>query len=261
MKVDLKGKQALVGGATSGLGKAVAVEFAKCGASVTLVLHSEDKLKELREELANDDGQKHDYLVADYADFDAYQKIIGEYFDSNEIDILLNNTQGPPSGNISDFDIDDYQEAFDLLFKVNCQTALLALPAMKRKRFGRIINASSFTVKEPSEDLVLSNTMRVAWLSWNKSLADFYAEDGITVNTIMTGNFDTQRITKLTEKISKQQNISPEEALQQRLEKIPAGRLGQPEEWAHLAAFLASEYASYLTGAAIPLDGGMKQSL
>lgn len=256
MNIHLENKSALVGGASTGLGLAVALALAECGARVCLVSHNEQKLQKALAQLPKNHGQEHRYLVADYKDFVNYQKLISDFFSKNTIDILVNNTQGPSAGNISQLGIEDYQEAFDLLFKVNCFTTLQALERMQQKAWGRIINLSSISVKEPMPNLVLSNTMRSAWQSWCKSLAEFYANKGITVNTILTGLFNTERITQLAENQAKQLNISFDEALQQSLSSIPIGRLGEPSEFGAVAAFLASEQASFLTGASIPLDGG-----
>ncbi|QCX54119.1 SDR family oxidoreductase [Elizabethkingia sp. JS20170427COW] len=261
MKIDLRYKRALVGGASSGLGKAIALELANCGAHVTLVSHHENKIAETLSQLSTEYKQEHSFLVVDYNDFESYKKIMANYLKHNPIDILVNNTQGPEAGSIYEKKIEDYQAAFDLLFKVNCFTSLEAIKGMAKRHWGRIINVSSMTVKEPNENLILSNTIRVAWQSWCKSLSDAYALKGITVNTILTGLFETDRIIKLTQIAADKQKISLENALMQRLADIPMKRLGKPEEYGYLAAFLASDQAAYLTGASIPLNGGMMKSL
>jgi len=261
MKIDLKNKKALVGGGSDGLGKASAIALSRCGAEVTLVSHNENKLKNALSLLDISHGQKHKYLVVDYNDFPSYQKIISSFLEKESIDILINNTQGPPAGNISEKNIEDYQAAFDLLFKVNCYHSLLAVKKMKNNGWGRIINFSSLAVKEPMENLVLSNTIRSAWQSWCKSLAEYYAPFGITVNTILTGLFDTERIKNLTETQAQQQGISFEKALENRVSAIPIQRLGNPKEYGNLVAFLASNEASYLTGTSIPLDGGATKGI
>lgn len=256
MNIDLSHKRALVGGGSTGLGRAAALELALCGAEVTVVSHNEEKLQRVLSQLDHSKGQNHQYLLTDYTDFDRYQNEITKYFENHSVDILINNTQGPHLGGIADLKIDDYQKAFDLLFKVNCFTTLLALPNMVNNHWGRVINISSMTVKEPLKYLVLSNTIRSAWQNWCKELASSYAEKGITCNTILTGLFETDRIIHLNQEAAERQGLSIEEIMKQRAAAIPIGRLGRPEEYGTVVAFLASAQSSYLTGVSIPLDGG-----
>ncbi|MES2417500.1 MAG: SDR family oxidoreductase [Bacteroidota bacterium] len=257
MNISLKNKIALVGGSSGGIGRAIAKQLAACGASVTLMARDEAKLNLVKNELPVSAGQKHRILIADFNRHEDFKEKVQDYFASNSVDILVNNTNGPQAGNIGQKNLNDYQNAFDLLFQNNCFTTLQALPYMKANNFGRVINVSSLTVKEPLANLVLSNTMRSAWLSWNKSLSQDVAADGITVNTILTGLFDTERITSLTKTEAEKTGKTFQDILNKRIAQIPAGRLGKPEEYGYLVAFLASEYASFLTGSNIPLDGGM----
>jgi len=261
MNIDLNSKKALVGAATQGIGAGIAAELAKCGASVTVMARNEEKLKSFVASLPiiNSD-QKHQYLVADFSDFEKYKAIITQYFQNNSVDILVNNTNGPEPGIALDKVVDDYQKAFDLVFKVVCETTTLALPYMIRQKHGRIINVSSLSVKEPINNLVLSNSIRSATAAWAKTLANEVAQYNVTVNNILTGYFDTDRIKKLIAHEAEQSNVSPEEIKKGRESKIPMKRLGKIEEYGHLAAFLASDYASYLTGTSIPLDGGLNNS-
>lgn len=258
MNINLSNKNALVGAATQGIGAGIATELAKCGANVTLMARNEDKLKNSLALLpVINENQHHQYLVADFSDFESFQTIISGYFKVNSVDILVNNTNGPEAGSALDKNVGDFQTAFDLLFKTVFETTALALPKMIEKKMGRIINVSSLSVKEPIPNLVLSNSLRSAVLAWSKSLSNEVAEHKITINTILTGYFDTERIQKLAESEAKQKNISKAEILKARENKIPMKRLGKPEEYGHLVAFLASDFAAYLTGASIPLDGGL----
>lgn len=261
MKISLEGKKALVGGATAGIGKAIAVQLAECGASVTLVARSEEKLNLTLEALDKTKGQKHSYLATDFLNFKAHKEIIRSFFEINHVDILVNNTQGPEGGNLFQKDLEDYQQAFDLLFQTAVFTSELAIPHMQKQGFGRIINVSSMTVKEPQDNLVLSNTMRTALVSWAKSLSNAAAKDGITVNSVMTGFFDTDRLNQLMEAQAESTGKTFEKIKKQRIAHIPAGRLGRPEEYGYLVAFLASEYSAFLTGASLPLDGGIAKTL
>ncbi|MCQ9636685.1 SDR family oxidoreductase [Chryseobacterium sp. WG23] len=261
MNIQLFSKNALVGAATQGIGAGIAIELAKCGANVTVMARNEKKLKDFVSSLpvVNAD-QKHEYLVVDFSDFDSYKKIITGYFSSHTIDILVNNTNGPEPGLALDKNAEDYQKAFDLLFKTVCETTLLALPYMIQQKNGRIINVSSLSVKEPINNLTLSNSIRSAVIAWAKTLSNEIAQHNVTVNNVLTGYFDTERIQNLINHEAQQTGASTEEIKKARENKIPMKRLGKPEEYGHLVAFLASEYSAYLTGTSIPLDGGLNNT-
>ncbi|MGB7395808.1 MAG: SDR family oxidoreductase [Pricia sp.] len=261
MNISLKGKTALVGGSSGGIGKAVAQQLADSGASVTLMSHSEDKLKAIVNELPTDKGQKHQFLVVDFLDFEGYKGIVSDYFENNSIDILVNNTQGPSAGGALEKKLPDYQEAFDLLFKTVVFTTELALKKMMENQWGRIINVASVSVKEPLSYLALSNTIRAAVVTWAKSLATDVGQYQITVNSILTGYFDTDRIQQLNAKKAHQQGIPQEDVRSDMESKVPVKRIGRPEEYGYLVTFLASEKAAYITGTQIPIDGGLLKSL
>ncbi len=256
MNIDLSGKKALVGAASDGIGKAIAEQFAKSGASVVIVARNEEKLQKVCENLDNSKGQEHSYLVVDYSDLEGAKKVYQDFFANNSIDILVNNTNGPKPGNALSKTMDEYQQAFDLLFQHTVFLTQLALPEMQKNKFGRIINVASKYVKQPSDYLVLSNTMRIAMTSWMKSLSKMVAKDNVTVNTVLTGLFDTERMKSLYMGDAEKLNISPEEAKEKMLSQTPMKRAGNPEEYGFLATFLASDLSGYLTGATIPLDGG-----
>ncbi len=261
MKINLQHKKALVGASTEGLGKAIALQLALCGASVTLMARNEVKLKQVLSELNTDLNQKHQYIVTDFYNFNSFEKATINYFENNKIDILINNTNGPESGGVFDKNTSDYQKAFDLLFKTTNHITMLAIENMKKNKFGRIINATSLTVKEPISYLVLSNSIRAAVVTWAKTLSREIAPFGITINNILTGKFDTKRIQELNQSQAEIKGISVEENLKSIVNDIPAGRLGKSEEFAYLVTFLASEYASYITGSNISIDGGLMKPL
>ena len=261
MKIVLDGKKALVGGSSGGIGKAIAQQLASSGASVTLMARNEDKLKSVLESLSTSEGQSHQYLVVDFSDYEAYKKVISEFFKSNSVDILVNNTQGPSAGNALEKNVEDYQNAFDLLFKTVVLTTELALPHMLQEQWGRVINVASISVKEPLSYLALSNSIRASLVTWAKSLATDVGDKQITVNSILTGYFDTERIAQLNAKKAEQLGISEGEVLADMKSKVPLKRIGDPKEYGYLVAFLASDNAAFITGTQIPIDGGLLKSL
>ena len=258
MKIDLTGKKALVGGSSKGIGLGIANELANSGASVCLMARNESRLKEIVGQLPN--SSSHSYLVVDFSKFEEYKLKIEEYIQNNHIDILVNNTQGPPAGNSLSKNIDSYQEAFDLLFKSVVHTTSLVIPKMQKNKWGRIINVTSVSVKEPLNYLVLSNSIRSAVVAWAKSLSVDLGPDGITVNSILTGYFDTERIKELNKEKSKSLKITETEVLDKMKSLVPASRLGKPEEYGYLVSFLSSDNAAYINGASIPIDGGLLKS-
>ena len=258
MKIDLTGKKALVGGSSKGIGLGIATELANSGASVCLMARNETKLKEIVDKLPN--SENHSYLVVDFSKFEDYKIKIEKYVKNNQVDILINNTQGPPAGYSLSKNIDSYQEAFDLLFKSVVHTTSLVIPGMQKNKWGRIINVTSVSVKEPLNYLVLSNSIRSAVVAWAKSLSVDLGPDGITVNSILTGYFDTERIKELNKEKSKSLNISEAEVLDKMKSLVPASRLGTPEEYGYLVSFLSSDNAAYINGASIPIDGGLLKS-
>ncbi|WP_224490835.1 SDR family oxidoreductase [Robertkochia flava] len=256
MKIDLTGKHALVGGSSKGIGEGIARELARSGASVTLMARSEDKLNNLLHQLEKRPGQQHRYICTDMADLERYKKDIREFVKSYPVDILVNNTPGPPPGFVTEVNDEDYGTAFDLLFRTICFTTMEVVPHMKEKGFGRIINVTSVTVKEPKPELVLSNTIRASIITWSKSLSQELGPHGITVNSILTGYFDTERLEEVNRKKSERSGKSMVTLQKEMADQNSLHRIGEPREYGYLVSFLASDKAAYLTGTAIPLDGG-----
>ena len=261
MKINLKDKKALIGGSSKGLGYAVAKQLAICGATVTLVSRNEALLKKNIIELNKLTGIEHNYLLVDYNQPEKYKQIIEGFFQKNIIDILVNNTQGPPAGDVFSVNENDYQKSFDLLFKNSINTTNSAIKGMKKNNWGRIINMTSVSVKEPLAYLALSNTIRSAVTSWGKTLSMESGQFNITVNNILTGFFNTERLNQLNSEKAKKFNISTDEVFNKMSEMVPLKRIGEPEEFGYLIAFLASDYADYINGANIPIDGGLLKSM
>ncbi|MEO1484845.1 MAG: SDR family oxidoreductase [Bacteroidota bacterium] len=261
MKIDLSSKKALVGGSTSGIGLAIAQQLAESGAKVTLLSRTEEKLQKVVSSLPTPARQKHQYLAVDFSDFESFSERIKEFFQENTIDILVNNTQGPPAGGALEQSVDAYQNAFDLLFKSVALTTELALKHMMQQKWGRVITVSSISIKEPLNYLALSNSIRSAVVAWAKSLAYDVAPYGITVNNVLTGYFDTDRIAQLNATKAKKMGVEASEVRKAMEEQVPMKRIGDPAEFAYLATFLASEKSAYITGTNIPIDGGLLKSM
>lgn len=261
MNIDLSGKRALIGGSSKGIGRAIAEQLAASGASVTLMSRSAHKMEAVIADLPAVDTQKHQYLTVDFSDFESYQNNISAYLKSNSVDILVNNTQGPEGGGALEKSVSDYQNAFDLLFKSVVFTTDLVLRNMQKNAWGRIINVASISVKEPLNYLALSNSIRAAVVTWGKSLAIDVAKDNITVNSVLTGYFDTERIANLNAQKAAKMGISESEVRKTMEAQVPMGRIGDPKEYGHLVAFLASDKSSFITGTQIPIDGGLLKSL
>ena len=261
MNISLKSKHALIGGSSKGLGLAVAKQLAHSGAKVTLVARSEDLLHKIIKQLNKETNCKHEYLICNYNNHEEYRKIISEYIDNNTIDILVNNTQGPKAGDVNSLSIEDYQNAFDLLFKNIVFTTMMALEKMKKNKWGRIINMTSVSVKEPLSYLALSNSIRSSVISWAKTLSNDLGNNDITINNILTGYFDTERLKELNSEKAKKFNVEIDKLYETMRQQVPLKRIGDPEEFGFLVAFLASEQASYINGANIPIDGGLLKSI
>lgn len=261
MKINLKNKRALIGGSSKGLGYAVAKQLATCGAEVTLVSRNESLLKKNIIELKELTECDHNYLVVDYNNSKDYKKIIDEFFKTNIIDILINNTQGPPAGDVLNVAESDYKQTFNLLFQNTVNTSMAAIKGMKENNWGRIINMTSVSVKEPLSYLALSNTIRSAVTSWGKTLSIESGKYNITVNNVLTGFFNTERLNQLNEEKAKKFNIKKSEVFEKMSEMVPLKRIGEPDEFAYLIAFLSSEYSSYINGVNIPIDGGLLKSM
>jgi len=257
MNLDLSRKTAVVCGSTQGLGYASAVELAKLGASIVMVARNEEKLKEAIQTLDRSSDQTHSYLVADFTDNSQVQAAIQGYVNAGGIaHILVNNTGGPAGGTALDAATDDYLNAF-LQHLVNNQLLVQALvPGMKQAGYGRIINIISTSVKQPIPGLGVSNTIRAAVANWSKTLATELGGFGITVNNVLPGFTQTVRAEYVINKKVKDSGQSPEQVMKKLVEEIPAGRIGQPEEFGAAVAFLASPAAAYINGINLPVDGG-----
>jgi len=261
MNLELLNKNALICGSTQGIGKASAIEIAKLGANVILVARDENKLKEVVKELDSSKGQKHNYIVADFSNPEELKKKIEEHTKKNIVHILLNNTGGPPGGSILDAKTEEFTQAFSNHLICNHILAQAVIGGMKKEKYGRIINIISTSVKQPIKALGVSNTIRAAVASWSKTLAGELGPFGITVNNILPGATNTERLKSLQEIRAKKAGISFSEEQNEWLKEIPAGRFADASEIASAVAFLASPAASYINGINLTVDGGRTGSL
>ncbi|TAE67935.1 MAG: SDR family oxidoreductase [Bacteroidetes bacterium] len=264
MNLSLENKNALVGGSTQGIGLAVAQILAEMGAKLTLVARNEDKLKEVITTLATPYQQNHTYIVADYEFPEQLADKTKQFITQNKIDtwdILVNNTGGPAGGSLLDASADMLRNAYTQHLICNQILAQIFVPLMKKKGQGRIVNIISTSVKEPLENLGVSNTTRWAVASWAKTLATELASFNITVNNILPGATQTARIDFILNSKSKKENISVEEAKKEMEKTIPMKRFAEPKEIANGVAFFVSDLASYITGTSLAIDGGRTKSM
>lgn len=256
MIIDLKGKTALVCGSTQGIGRAIAIQMAKSGASIILLARNEDKLKSVVKELNTTNGQIHRYYIADFSDTSHVKEIAIEIAASNTVDILVNNTGGPPAGKAIDANPIEFLNAFNAHLINNQQLIQAIIPQMKTRKSGSIINIISTSVKVPLHNLGVSNTIRGAMGNWSKTIATELAPFNVTVNNILPGATETERLSSIIENKSSKLAVANEIIKQEMLNEIPMGRFGKPEEVAYAATFLASAMAAYITGTNVVVDGG-----
>jgi 3-oxoacyl-[acyl-carrier protein] reductase len=250
MDLDISGRTALVMGASRGLGRAVAASLAREGARVAMASRSREALEQAAAEIEGETV----VMEADAADLDRLADLASEVERAlGPIEILVTNTGGPPFGGALDNPLDAWEQAYRSLVLAPRVLIEAVLPGMRERGWGRIVNVGSSSVREPIPGLALSNAHRMAAVGFFKTLASEVAADGITVNTVATGRFATERLASNW--------ASWEEMERGAREGVPAGRLGRPDEYGDLVAFLCSERAAYLTGAVIPLDGGLQRSV
>jgi 3-oxoacyl-[acyl-carrier protein] reductase len=250
VKLGIEGKVALVMGASRGIGRGIAGALAREGARVAISSRSAESLKAAASEI---EGEVHPF-AADTADLERMRELPGEVAEALEpIEILVTNTGGPPVGRALENSEEEWERAFHSLVLAPRTLIEAVLPEMRNRRWGRIVNVSSNSIREPIPDLALSNANRLAALALFDMLAGEVAAEGITINTVASGMFATDRLVEHHGSVERAQDVAAQ--------RVPAGRLGTPEEYGDLVAFLCSERAAYLTGAVIPLDGGLLRSV
>jgi 3-oxoacyl-[acyl-carrier protein] reductase len=260
MNLDLSNKNALVCGSTQGIGKASAEALAKMGANVFLLARNEEKLKCVLDELDTSKGQKHHYFYADFSDVNSVRSIAKEIEQKN-IHILINNTGGPAGGPIASAQAEDFEKAFSMHLVCNQILSQAVVESMKKACYGRIVNIISTSVKIPINGLGVSNTIRGAVASWAKTMANELGQYGITVNNVLPGFTNTNRLSTLIAKKANTQNVSEKQIADTMLSSVPAARFGEAQEVADAIAFLCSPAAAYINGINVPVDGGRTGTL
>jgi 3-oxoacyl-[acyl-carrier protein] reductase len=262
MNLGLTGKVAAVAAASKGLGKASALELAREGCAVAICARDEAALQATAAQIMAETGARVTPVVADMTRVEDITRFIETTRNTlGDPLILVTNAGGPPGGNFEQFDDAAWERAFNLTLMSTVRLIRAALPSMRQARWGRIINITSVSVKEPIDNLLLSNAIRPGVIGLAKTLANTLASEGITVNNVAPGNTLTDRQIELATLRAQQEGISVEDVFARTGERIPAGRIGQPEEFAAVVAFLASSRASYVNGTTIAVDGGLVRGL
>jgi 3-oxoacyl-[acyl-carrier protein] reductase len=262
MDLELEGRRAVVTGASRGIGRAIALALAAEGANVVAVARNIQKLTELANAgVATATSTPRGSITAHGADLSRADAIEGLAAALAETDILVFNTGGPPFGTAADTTDASWSAQFEAMFLSAIRLTRLALPGMRKRRFGRIMLVVSSGVIQPIPNLAISNALRSALVGWAKTLANEVAGDGVCVNCLAPGRIATDRIVEFDQNRAHREGISVEQVQQQSRSAIPVGRYGEADEFAAMAAFLASPRASYVTGSVIRIDGGMIRSL
>jgi len=262
MDLGIRGKVALVAASSKGLGRAIAEELAAEGADLVMCARGEDALRQAAESIRKTAGVKVVEVAADVSEQAGLDRVAKTALDKfGKVDILVTNSGGPPSGTFESFTPEAWDAATRLLLTSAVGLARAVLPGMKERRWGRILNVTSIAVKQPIDGLMLSNSLRAAVTGFARTLANEVARFNITVNNIMPGFTRTDRMEELARATAAKTGASTTDVMAKYEREIPIGRLAEPREFAALAAFLASERASYITGSSIAVDGGWIRSL
>jgi 3-oxoacyl-[acyl-carrier protein] reductase len=249
MDLGIEGRVALVMGASKGIGRGIAGALAAEGARVAIASRNRERIDRAAEEI----GREVTPFVADASDLERMEELPGEVAATlGPVDIIIINTGGPPPGGGLETEVADWEDAYRSLVLAPRVLAGAAVPSMRERGWGRIVNVGSTSTREPIPGLALSNAHRMAAVGFLKTLAREVAGDGITVNTVATGKIATDRLAETQGSIEMAEEMARTD--------VPAGRLGSPEEFGDLVAFLCSERAAYVTGTVIPIDGGFLRS-
>lgn len=262
MDLGLNGRVAIVAGASKGLGKAIAFGLAREGVSLAVCARGKESLTEVAKAIEQQCKVAALPVVADLRNPQDSERLVDAALTRfNRVDILLNNAGGPPPKSFEESTSEDWQRAINLNFFSGLRLIQLVLPHMKSQRWGRIINILSSGLKQPIDGLIQSNAARAAMAGAAKTLSREMAPYGILVNNVCPGRIQTERVEEVDAATARRTGKSVEEVRKESCRDIPLGRYGRPEEFANAVVFLASECASYITGATLQIDGGYIRSL
>ena len=262
MDLGLRDRVAVVAASSQGLGKAVAQGLAREGAKLALCARTETTLEATAEQIRQAAGVEVLARPVDVTDSEAVRRFVAETQEHfGRLDICVTNAGGPPAKPFADTTLEDWQAGVNLNLMSTLYFAREVLPVMRRQRWGRFITITSTAVKQPIDNLILSNAVRAAVSGLAKSLANEYGPDNILVNNVCPGYTSTARLDELSAKLAAAQGVNSPQVRERWAAQIPLGRLGQPEEFANLVVFLASECASYITGTSIAVDGGFVKGI
>jgi 3-oxoacyl-[acyl-carrier protein] reductase len=260
--LGLRGKVALVAASSKGLGRAIAEELAAEGAHLVMCARGKETLEQTAQSIRETTGVKVITVAADISNTADASRVAKAALDElGRVDILVTNSGGPPSGPFENLTPEMWDSATSLLLKSAVELTRAVLPGMKERRWGRILNVTSIAAKQPIDGLMLSNSLRAAVIGFARTLANEVAPFGVTVNNLLPGYTRTDRVQELARAAGAKTGGSDTDIVSKWEKEIPMGRLGEPRELAALAAFLASERASYITGSSIAVDGGWIRSL
>ncbi len=262
MDTGLPGKVVLVAAASKGLGRAVAEAFAAEGASLAICARGADSLANARDALMRITQAPVHVVVADLSRAEGIAQVVSSTLERfGHVDVLVTNAGGPPVGSFETLDWDAWQRATELTLRSAVELTRGVLPGMRERLWGRVLHVTSLAVKQPIDGLMLSTSIRAAVTGFSRTLANEVAAAGITVNTILPGFMNTERVAELNQATAAREGVTADVVERRFREQIPMRRIGEPREFAALAVFLASEQASYITGQSIAVDGGWIRGL
>lgn len=262
MDLGLKDRVAIVAASSQGLGRAVAMGLAREGAILALCARTAPALESTAEEIRRATGAEVFAHPLDVTDHGAIKDFVAEVLKRfGRIDICVANAGGPPSKTFAETSVDDWKSAADLNLMSTVYFAKETLPAMQERRWGRFIAVTSMTVKQPVDGLILSNAVRAGVSGLIKSLSNEYGPYNVLVNNVCPGYTATARLLSLADHVAAREGITVDDVRKRWSAQTPLGRLGEPQEFADLVVFLASERASYITGVSIGVDGGIVKGL
>jgi 3-oxoacyl-[acyl-carrier protein] reductase len=261
MDLKLNGKRALITGASRGLGYATALGLGREGARLAINSRSSEAIQSAANKIHAQTGAEVYALAGDASEPSVPERLVQEVVDGlGGLDILITNTGGPPTGNFEGFDDETWHKAVELSFLSHVRLIRAALPVLRRSEAASVLTITSYTVKQPAQNLILSNSVRAATIGLTKSLALELSKEGIRFNSILPGWTETERVQQILANRAKANQTQVEQEYARQVSEIPLGRMGQPEEFANAAVFMVSPAAAFINGVMLPVDGGIIKS-